>query len=436
MFMIFENLLALGITLISFIVLLSIIVFFHELGHFQVARWCGVKIDVFSIGFGKALFRRKDRHGTEWRVAWLPLGGFVKFFGDAGPASNPSQQVHDAEDAERAGDSATQESSEASGEAPQAMMTQFPPGSEKARLAASMTEEEKKVCFHFKPLWQKALIVAAGPMANFILAIVILTGLFMMAGEVRVYDAQVGEVVEGSAAQEAGLQPGDLILSINGRQVRDFQQMSNIVKLSSGEELNMRVERNGEIISLVAKPRRTETEDMYGNKVKAGRLGVGVDPQAFTAVRYGPIKAVSSAVGQVYDVLAVTVKFLGRVILGKEGVEQLGGPVKIAKYAGQSAMAGFNDGGVNEIGLGQRLQISLFNFFNMAAMISISVGFLNLLPIPVLDGGHLVFYGYEAVAGRPVSEHLQAISFKIGIVLLLSLMVFVSWNDVTQLFAS
>lgn len=425
--LILENLFTFGITMISFIVLLSFIVFFHELGHFQTARWCGVKIDVFSIGFGKPLFSRKDKHGTEWRVAMLPLGGFVKFFGDAGPASDPSKKVQDAERARE---------DEAGGDEPKPMMTQFPPGSEKARLAERLTEEERRVCFHFKPLWQKALIVAAGPFANFVLAVVILTGLFMMAGEVPVYEAQVGTVQEGTAAQEAGLQPGDRIQSINGRKVSSFQQMSNIVKLSSGEELELVIDRGGEILTLTAMPIRTETTDAYGNRVRAGILGISSDPDAYRMVRYGPVGAVKAAVGQVYEVLAVTVRFLGRIILGKEGIDQLGGPVKIAKYAGQSAMAGFSDGGEMEVSLVRRLEVSFFNFLNMAAMISISVGFLNLLPVPVLDGGHLVFYGYEAIAGRPVSDAVQAVSFKIGIVILLSLMVFVSWNDVTQLFTS
>jgi len=429
--LILENLFTLGITLISFIVLLSFIVFFHELGHFQTARWCGVKIDVFSIGFGKPLFSRKDKHGTEWRVAMLPLGGFVKFFGDAGPASNPSKQVHETERAEDA-----QGREEAGDTEPKPMMTQFPPGSEKARLAEALTEEERRVCFHFKPLWQKALVVAAGPFANFILAIVILAGLFMLAGEAPVYEAQVGSVREGTAAEEAGLQPGDRILQINGREVSSFQQMSNIVKLSSGEELELLIDRGGESLTLTAMPIRTETTDAYGNKVRAGILGITADPEAYRMVRYGPVRAVQAAVGQVYEVLAVTVRFLGRIILGKEGIDQLGGPVKIAKYAGQSAMAGFSDGGEMEVSLMRRLEVSFFNFLNMAAMISISVGFLNLLPVPVLDGGHLVFYGYEAIAGRPVSEAVQAVSFKIGIVILLSLMVFVSWNDVTQLFTS
>ncbi|NHK27710.1 RIP metalloprotease RseP [Parvularcula flava] len=424
--LILENLFTLGITLVSFVVLLSFIVFFHELGHFQTARWCGVKIDVFSIGFGKPLFSRKDKHGTEWRVAMLPLGGFVKFFGDAGPASDPSRKVQKTDQVQE----------EQGDDEPKAMMTQFPAGSEKARLAESLTAEERRVCFHFKPLWQKALIVAAGPFANFVLAIVILTGLFMLAGEAPVHEAQVGAVRADTAAEEAGFQAGDRILEINGRKIASFQQMSNMVKLSSGEELEILVDRGGELLTLTATPQRTETTDAYGNKVRAGILGIDSDPEAYRMVRYGPISSVKAAVGQVYEVLAVTVRFIGRIILGKEGIEQLGGPVKIAKYAGQSAMAGFSDGGEMEVSLMRRLEVSFFNFLNMAAMISISVGFLNLLPVPVLDGGHLVFYGYEAIAGRPVSEAVQAVSFKIGIVILLSLMVFVSWNDVTQLFTS
>ena len=423
--LILENLAMLGITLISFVVLLSIIVFFHELGHFQVARWCGVRIDTFSIGFGTPLFRRKDKHGTEWRISALPLGGYVKFFGDAGPASDPSRQVQDAD-----------EPDDAAPDGQGAMTTQFPSGSERDRLAAQLTEEEKRVCFHFKPLWQKALVVAAGPMANFVLAVVILTGLLMMAGDMRVPEARIGSVIENTPAEEAGMQAGDLVTAIDGRPVTSFNEMANIVKLSSNEMLEFTVERGGETVLLTVTPVRGETEDAYGNRVRTGTLGVRSDPDAFSTIRYGPFGAVKAACGQVWEVLSVTVKFLGRIILGKEGVDQLGGPVKIAKYAGQSAMAGFDGERTPDISLSQRLQVSFFNFLNMAAMISISVGFLNLLPVPVLDGGHLVFYAYEAVAGQPVSEQLQAVAFKIGIVLLLSLMVFVSWNDVTQLFAS
>ena len=232
------------------------------------------------------------------------------------------------------------------------------------------------------------------------------------------------------------MQAGDLVTAIDGRPVTSFNEMANIVKLSSNEMLEFTVERGGETVLLTVTPVRGETEDAYGNRVRTGTLGVRSDPDAFSTIRYGPFGAVKAACGQVWEVLSVTVKFLGRIILGKEGVDQLGGPVKIAKYAGQSAMAGFDGERTPDISLSQRLQVSFFNFLNMAAMISISVGFLNLLPVPVLDGGHLVFYAYEAVAGQPVSEQLQAVAFKIGIVLLLSLMVFVSWNDVTQLFAS
>ncbi len=415
---------SLAITIISFLVLLSFIVFFHELGHFQVARWCGIRVDVFSIGFGPILLKRTDRHGTEWRISALPLGGFVKFFGDAGPASNPSAEISEEK----------KHGKEADNDGAGPGMTQFPKVSEKDRLVSSLTEEEKAVCFHFKPLWQRAAVVAAGPIANFILAIVIFATLLMAVGK-TIAEAKISDITEGSPAAEAGFIPGDKIVSINGKQVNDWSDLTQTVKLSTGEELAFMVERDGTLLTLIATPVRKELPDRYGNPVSAGYLGVSSTGD-YTFERYGPIKAVGTATVTVGEMIGLTVKFLGRIIRGKEDLSQLGGPVKIAKYAGQSSMSGFDEAIPKEVSLGRRLLISLVDFVQIAAMISVSVGFLNLLPVPVLDGGHLVFYAYEAVAGQPLSEGLQAVSFKIGIVLLLSLMVFVTWNDVTQEFFS
>ncbi|MCI5048651.1 MAG: RIP metalloprotease RseP [Aquisalinus sp.] len=408
------------VTLASFIVLLSFIVFFHELGHFQVARWCGVKVDVFSIGFGPVLLKRTDRHGTEWRVSALPLGGFVKFFGDAGPASAPSEEVNEERSAENAADSPG--------------MTQFPKSSEKDQLEHRLTAEEKSVCFHFKPLWQRAAIVAAGPMANFVLAIAIFFILLISLGE-TVREARIVAVEPDSPAAEAGFEAGDKVLSVDGKRVRDWTDLTQAVKLGTGEELAFEVERNNSVIILMATPERREMLDRYGNTVSAGFLGVS-STSDFQNVRYGPIEAMGKAIARVGDMIGLTVKFLGRIILGKEDFSQLGGPVKIAKYAGQSSMSGFDENIPEEVSLGRRLMISLVDFVQMAAMISISVGFLNLLPVPVLDGGHLVFYAYEAIAGKPLSEAVQAVSFRIGIVILLFLMVFVTWNDISQEFLS
>ncbi len=405
------------ITIVSFIVLLSAIVFFHELGHFKVARWCGVKVDVFSIGFGPVLFERTDKHGTKWRISALPLGGFVKFFGDAGPASMPSHDV--SEDKEQAAEGG---------------MTKFPNASEKEQLAMHLTAEEQKVCFHFKPVWQRALIVAAGPIANFILAIVIFWALLFGLGA-TIYKPHIAVVEEGSPAAVAGLLPGDQVVAIDGKPTKSWSDLTQAVRLGSGDELIFEVSRDGELVVLTVVPQRQDTIDRYGNTVKAGYLGVGATGE-YELQRYGPIKALGAAVQNVSDVLSLTLKYLGRLFLGKEDLSQMGGPVKIAKYAGQSTMSGFDEQIPATVSLPRRLLISFIDFVQIAAMISISVGFLNLLPIPVLDGGHLVLYAYEAVAGKPLNEAIQAFSFKIGIVILLCLMVFVTWNDVTQEFFS
>lgn len=415
------------IYIFSFVVLLSFIVFFHELGHFQVARWCGIKVDVFSIGFGKVLLKCFDKHGTEWRISLLPLGGFVKFFGDAGPASNPSEAVHQEQ---------AREDEEEAEEEGAPMTTQFPGNSEKERLAQQLTDEEKAVCFHFKPLWQKALVVAAGPFANFILAVVILTGLLWSMEERRIYEATISDVVADSPAAEAGFQPGDTVLSVNGRRVNSFQEMTYFVKLGTGETLVFEVDRGGEIVELTAVPRREELEDGFGTTARVGYLGVYGDMEAYRTVKYGPISAFTTAVAQVGDVLRVTVKFISRIFMGKEDLSQMGGPLKIGNYAGKSTLSGFDEALPQELTLMDRLVISFRAFLGMAAMISISVGFLNLLPLPVLDGGHLVFYAYEAIAGQPLSEKIQVASFKIGIVILLSLMVFITFNDAIQMFFS
>ena len=408
-----DQLLILPIAFIAFLVLLTIIVFFHEYGHFKVARILGVKVDVFSIGFGKPLARWTDKKGTEWRIACWPLGGYVKFFGDAGPASNASDDVQ--EEKHKPG------------------TTQFPAPGDKEAVGQGMTPEEKAVCFHFKPLWRRAAIVAAGPIANFILAIAIFWGLLVVLGQVG-YEPRIGAVSENSAAAEAGFQPGDLLLSVNGRKLKNFNDLSMEAKLGAGEQLRFKVERNGEVIDIIATPRRTEMEDAFGNKVKMGLLGVSPTSEGRTLTKYGPVEALGAATEKVWDILATTVKFLGRLILGKEDTSQLGGPLKMAQYAGQSALSGFDESGYQEPPpFLTKLKVSLANFINLAAVVSVSIGFLNLLPVPVLDGGHLMYYGYEAVAGKPLGAKAQAVGFRVGLVMLASLMLFVTWNDINSL---
>jgi len=413
-----ESLLTLPITLVAFVILLCIIVFFHEYGHFSVARMLGVRVEVFSIGFGKTLARWRDRHGTEWRIAMLPLGGYVKFFGDAGPASNASD---DAEaEKQRENHPAT---------------TQFPKPGKEHEIGRGMSAEERAVCYHFKPVWARALIVAAGPFANFILAIVIFAGLLMTFGAF-VSEPKVGAVQPGSAAEEAGFLPGDRIVSVDGRQVAQFTDLAVIIRLNSGETLQFEVARGGEILMIDAAPRRQEIEDAFGNTAEMGVLGIVGDQTAVSFVRFGPAEALGGAVKQVWQIIHSTGKFLWRLVSGKEDAKQLGGPIKMAQYAGQSALSGFaGDVDAEPLDFLTRLKISVANFINLAGIVSVSIGFLNLLPIPVLDGGHLMYYAYEAAAGKPLGAKAQAIGFRVGIVLLASFMLFVTWNDISSFFA-
>ncbi len=413
-----EAILILPLSVVAFLILLSIIVFIHEYGHFSVARLLGVKVDVFSIGFGKTLVKWVDRKGTEWRIAMLPLGGYVKFFGDVNAASQaPPEAAAQHDDGHP-------------------VTTQFPKPGHEDEVAAHMTPEERAVCFHFKPVWARALIVAAGPVFNFILAVAIFVGVFMMVGRYDL-DAIIGDVAENSAAAEAGLQPGDRIVSINGRVLDTFNPIYDIVLLSGGGELEFEVLRDGETTRVTAAPRRVESQDRYGNDIEVWQLGISPDGNAYTFRKYGFGAALQQGVHELWRVLSVTVRFLGKIIAGQEDPRQLGGPIKMAQYAGQSVMSGFDESSYSEPpSFWTKLKMSLFDFISLAAVVSISIGFLNLLPVPVLDGGHLVYYAYEAVAGKPLGPRAQAVGFRVGIVLLASLMIFVTWNDINNLISS
>ncbi|MEO1042315.1 MAG: RIP metalloprotease [Pseudomonadota bacterium] len=395
------------VSVAAFLVMLPVIVFIHELGHFQTGRIFGIKIDAFSIGFGPTLTSWIDRHGTVWKISAIPLGGYVKFFGDANAASAGTTGGN------------------------QAGTTQFK--SLRDTLEASLTDEEKAVCFHFRPTWQRASVVAAGPIANFLLAIVILAGLLMALGRFTV-EPVVGQVVEDSAAAEAGFLPGDRILTLNGGNVRSFDAMATRVKLSSGEELTFRVERGEDVVTLLATPRRVEQVDGFGNKVVAGQLGVSADPNFVSRQRFGPLNATAEGTREVGRIIGVTGRYFGRLLTFREDPRQIGGPVRIAQFAGQAASSGFVP--AEDVTLADRLVTSGANFLQVAALISISVGFLNLLPVPVLDGGHLMFYGYEAVAGKPMNEAVQNGLFRLGLALVGTLIIFVLINDVVRLFQS
>lgn len=413
-----EQLIILPIAIFAFVTLLTIIVFFHEYGHFSAARALGIRVDVFSIGFGRAIARWTDRKGTEWRISILPFGGYVKFFGDASGASNPRSDI--------AGE---MDGAAGTAKGGQPATTQFPRPGEEDALANRLTPEERKVCFHFKPVWARAIVVAAGPMANFVLALAIFWVLLMSFGS-YVVAPKVGDVVAGSAAEEAGFLPGDMILSVDGRKVARFDDLTLTTRLSAGEQLRFEVDRDGERVTLYAAPRRQEIDDAFGNKAEAGVLGVVGDPKSAAFVRYQPLPALKEAGRQVWRVISGTLRFLSRLVVGKEDSRQLGGPIKMAQYAGQSAMSGFDGADASFL---DGLKVSLGNFINLAAVVSVSIGFLNLLPVPVLDGGHLLYYAYEGIAGRPLGVRAQAIGFQLGMVLLASFMIFVTWNDIANL---
>jgi regulator of sigma E protease len=360
--------------IIPFLFVLTIIVFFHELGHFLVARWCGIKVLVFSIGFGPELVGFNDRHGTRWKIAAIPLGGYVKFFGDDNAASVPD-----------------------------------------ANAIAAMKPDERKVSFFHKSVWARIAVVAAGPLANFLLAIVIFATIFMIHGKQEI-TARVAGIEPGSAAEAAGFKQGDLVLSINGSAIETFLDMQEIVSSSADERLDFVVERGGAEVKLVARPRLTEDRDRFGNVYHIGRLGIKA-PESPEDVRIrplGPIAAVGEAGKRVWFVIDQTFKYLGKLIVGRASTQDLGGPLRIAQMSGQAASLGFT---------------FLMNF---AGLISVSIGLLNLFPVPLLDGGHLLFYSIEALRGRPLSERVQEVGFRIGFAIIVMLMIFTVWIDISR----
>lgn len=382
--------------IVPFLLVLTFIVTIHELGHFLVARAFGVKIDRFSIGFGKTIVGRTDRHGTEWRLAWLPLGGYVKFSGDLDASSVPDQA--------------------GLAELRQRVIAEHGPGAERDY-------------FHFKPIWQRALIVAAGPAANFLLAMVLFTLLFTAVGE-QVLAPRVALVQAGTPAAAAGFQPNDLIKAIDGRPVADTSEVTRTVMMSAGDPLRFTVDRGGREIVLVATPERRVEDDQIAGRVRIARIGLGMDRRIedFSFRRLNPIQAFGKGVETIGTTVATTGTYIGRIFMGKESGDLLNGPIGIAKAAGgvtQQAVAANPDPGWMAANLA-------LTFLSFAALVSIGIGTVNLLPIPVLDGGHLLFYGYEAVARRPVPARVQEVSYRVGLALLAGLMLFATWNDLQK----
>ncbi len=362
---------------IPFLFVLTLVVFFHELGHFLVARWCGVRVVVFSIGFGPELFGFNDRHGTRWKVSAIPLGGYVKFFGDENAASVPDQ----------------------------------------AALAA-MSEAERRESFVHQRVAPRAAIVVAGPLANFLLAIVIFAGLFMVYGK-QSTSPRVDTVQPESAAVAAGFQPGDLVLAINGRPVESFADMQRIVSTSAGETLTFEIDRGGTRLVLKAVPALKEVTDTFGNVHRIGVLGISrsLAPDDVKFQPVGPLKALTLGVQETWFVVERTLSYIGGVFSGREAADQLGGPIRIAQVSGQVASVG------------------LPALMHLAAVLSVSIGLLNLFPVPLLDGGHLLFYAIEAARGKPLSERAQEVGFRIGFAIVVMLMIFATYNDILHLAA-
>ncbi len=361
--------------IIPFLFVLTIVVFFHELGHFLIARLCGVKVAAFSVGFGRELVGFNDRQGTRWKISLIPLGGYVKFVGDDNAASVPDRAAVEA-----------------------------------------MSEEERRGSFMGKSVGQRAAVVAAGPFANFILAIVIFAALFSIYG--RSYSVpRVDAVHEQSAASEAGFMPGDVVLSVDGEKIQSFGDLQRIVSISADIPLAITVERDGKEVNLVATPKRREITDRFGNVQKIGLLGLSqnTQPDDRYTVSFGPLEAVGEGARETWHVISRTGIFVAGIFSGREDADQLGGPIRVAQYSGQVATLG------------------LAALMNLAAVLSVSIGLINLMPVPMLDGGHLLFYAYEATVGRPLPDRVQDVGFRIGLALVFMLMIFATFNDVKSL---
>jgi regulator of sigma E protease len=358
----------------AYVFLITVVVFFHELGHFAVARWCGVKVETFSIGFGPAIFSWIDRKGTKWKVSWIPFGGYVKFFGDADAASVPDREK-----------------------------------------ISGLSEADKRVAFPFKPIYQRAMIVAAGPVANFILAVVIFAFFFYLFGHASVTPV-VGSVAPHSAAEAAGIRKGDIIRSINGEAITDFDRLPEIVSLSAGQNLTLVVQRQAKTFTVHAMPRLMHVKDPLQGDANVVALGVRSDPKAkLTVVHYGLVDSVGAGIGRVWLIVHGTLATIWQMVAGYTDMSQLRGPLGMAGMAQKVAA------------------MSFLYLIQLAAVISVSIGLINLFPIPMLDGGHLLYYACEAVLGRPLGERAQDVGYRLGLAAVLGLVLLVTWNDLVRL---
>lgn len=382
--------------IVPFLFVLTLVVTIHELGHYWAARALGTVIDSFSVGFGRAIFKWRDKQGVEWRIGWIPLGGYVRFAGDDNAASVPDHE-------------------------------------DLAEMKAKILEHNDPAAlrrfFHFKPVWQRTLITLAGPAANFILAIVLFALLVGAFGEVRT-TPRVTEVTPGSAAEKAGFLAGDIIAKADGHAVKDFQDVRRWAVVRAGVPIVFTVERGGRELQLIATPALKEVVDQTGARQKIGVLGLSHQDRGedTTRLRYGPVQAVQVGAQKTWETLSTTLYYLGRLVRGQVPADQLGGFIGIAKASDAVAKMGAEGAPNPAMGMFG----SFVALLQLSAILSVSVGFLNLLPIPVLDGGHLIFYAYEAVARRPLAANVQAVGYRLGLALLLGFMLFAVWNDLQR----
>lgn len=386
----------LAMTAGSFFFVLAIVVFVHEFGHFQVARWCKVAIEAFSLGFGARLAGWTDKQGVQWRVGALPLGGYVKFVDDSDPSSTVQQE---------------------------------PP-----KDPVALAEARKRGLFHAQPVGVRAAVAAAGPIANFIFSIVAFGALAYIYGrdatDENTLSPRIDSVQTGSPAEQAGIKPGDVIVSMASRPVPSWGAVKDIVPSHVNQPLQVVVRRAGETVTLTATPTAVKTMDAQGVEHTSGILGIGrtTQPSERTFVRYNPIEAVGAGAGRVWDIVASTGAYIGNIFTGRASAEHIAGPIGILGMSGQVA---------KEAGEGptflEKFENLLHGLIAWAATLSVAVGIVNLLPIPILDGGHLLFYAIEGVRGRPLDQKAQLLGFKAGLALLGSLFLFATWNDLQRL---
>jgi len=365
----------LGGYILPYILILSLLVFVHEMGHYLAGRWSGIRVLAFSVGFGPELIGFTDKHGTRWKLSAVPLGGYVRFFGDADAASRPDGTV-----------------------------------------AETLTDEERAVTLNGAKLWKRAFTVAAGPIANFLLAIIIFAAMFASMGK-PVTDPVVADIKPGSAAEEAGIARGDVLVALDGRTIETFDDVVRYITMRPEIPVEVTVRRDGGDMTFELVPKRAVTTDRFGNQMEVGQIGIITDQQAgnFRVVELSVTQSIWEGVRQTGHIITGTFDYIGNMIAGRMNADQLGGPVRVVQASGEMATLG------------------VIALLNLAAVLSVSLGLLNLFPVPVLDGGHLVLYAIEAVWGKPMGQGAQEIAFRIGMAMILSLMVFATWNDISRL---